>query len=100
AGQITRDEADSHPQRNVIYRAMGDQPDVEVDLFELLLSGDEALLLCSDGLSGKVPDEHLLRIWKTSVSPQEACDRMVAAANQAGGEDNITVIIVKGRPNG
>ncbi|MCU0519771.1 MAG: Stp1/IreP family PP2C-type Ser/Thr phosphatase [Anaerolineae bacterium] len=100
AGQIGRDEADAHPQRNVIYRAIGDQPEVEIDLFEVSLLGDEALLLCSDGLSGKVPDERLLDIWRTSVSPQEACDRMVTAANQAGGEDNITVIIVQGRIGG
>ncbi len=99
-GQITRAEAESHPQRNVIYRAVGDKPEVEVDLYEQVLGGGEALMLCSDGLSGMVPDERLLQLWKTSVSPQDACDRMVAAANQAGGEDNITVIIIQASPNG
>ncbi|MCX7681212.1 MAG: SpoIIE family protein phosphatase, partial [Anaerolineae bacterium] len=55
----------------------------------------EALLLCSDGLSGMLSDEAIWNIWKTSTSPQEACDRLVQAANQAGGEDNITVVIVQ-----
>ena len=95
AGQITAEEALNHPQRNVIYRAIGDQPEVEVDLYAQLLRPGEALLLCSDGLSGKVRDERLLQIWQASMSPQEACDRMVEAAVQAGGEDNITAVIIR-----
>jgi len=94
-GQITREEAANHPQKNVIYRVMGDKPRVKADLFEQQLAPGEALLLCSDGLSGMVPDEQIWQIWHTSTSPQEACDRLVAEANQAGGEDNITVVIVK-----
>jgi serine/threonine protein phosphatase PrpC len=94
-GQITKAEAARHPQRNVIYRVVGDRPRTEVDLFKQQLIPGEALLLCSDGLSGMVPDEQIWRIWRTSTSPQEACDRMVEAANQAGGVDNITVVIVQ-----
>jgi protein phosphatase len=94
-GQITKAEAARHPQRNVIYRVVGDKPRTEVDLFKQQLVPGEALLLCSDGLSGMVPDEQIWRIWRTSTSPQEACDRMVEAANQAGGVDNITVVIVQ-----
>jgi len=94
-GQITQEEASRHPQRNVIYRVIGDRATVETDLFERRLSAGEALLLCSDGLSGMLPDKAIWEIWKTSTSPQEACDRLVQAANQAGGEDNITVIIVQ-----
>lgn len=94
-GQITREEAATHPQKNVIYRTMGDKPRVEVDFFERQLAPGEALLLCSDGLSGMVSDEHIWQIWRTSTSPQEACDRLVEAANGAGGEDNISVIIVQ-----
>lgn len=94
-GQITREEAANHPQKNVIYRVMGDKPRVKADLFEQQLAPGEALLLCSDGLSGMVPDEQIWQIWHTSTSPQEACDRLVVEANQAGGEDNITVVIVK-----
>jgi len=95
AGQITRDEASHHPQRNVIYRVIGDKPHIEVDLFKQWLHIGEALLLCSDGLSGMVPDEQIWQIWRTSTSPQEACDRLVEAANQAGGVDNITVVVVQ-----
>ncbi|MGC9347857.1 MAG: Stp1/IreP family PP2C-type Ser/Thr phosphatase [Anaerolineae bacterium] len=94
-GQITREEAAIHPQRNVIYRVMGDKPNLSVDIYEEVVRPGEALLLCSDGLSGMVHDRDIWRIWHTSASPQEACDRMVEAANQAGGEDNITVVIVQ-----
>lgn len=94
-GQITAEEAAHHPQRNVIYRVIGDRPHVQPDLFEQRLAPGEGVLLCSDGLSGMVSDEQLWQIWRTSSSPQEACERMVAAANQAGGEDNVTVVIVQ-----
>lgn len=94
-GQITRAEAAHHPQKNVIYRVIGDKARTEADLFEQQLAPGDALLLCSDGLSGMVTDEQMLQIWNTSASPQEACDRLVEAANEAGGEDNITVVIVK-----
>lgn len=94
-GQITRAEAAHHPQRNVIYRVIGDKPRTDIDTFEQRLAPGEALLLCSDGLSGMMPDEKIWYIWQTSTSPQEACDRLVEAANQAGGVDNITVVIVQ-----
>ncbi len=94
-GQITREEAINHPQRNVIYRVIGDKPRTEADLFEQRLAPGEALLLCSDGLSGMVRDEQIWNIWRTSTSPQDACDRLIEAANQAGGEDNITAVIVQ-----
>jgi serine/threonine protein phosphatase PrpC len=95
AGQITRDEAARHPQRNVIYRVIGDRPDIEIDIFEQRLAPGEALLLCSDGLSGMVPDEQIWPVWQSSTSPQQACDRLVEVANRAGGMDNITVVIVQ-----
>lgn len=94
-GQITRAEAAIHPQRNVIYRTVGDKKEVEIDVFQEPLRLNEAILLCSDGLSGPVSDERMWHIWRTSSSPQEACDQLVEAANTAGGEDNITVIIVQ-----
>jgi protein phosphatase len=93
--QITREEAVNHPQRNVIYRVIGDKPGLEVDLFEQRLRPGQAILLCSDGLSGMVSDEKIWQTWRTSTSPQEACDRLVEAANRAGGEDNITIIIAQ-----
>jgi protein phosphatase len=94
-GHITPREAVDHPQRNIIYRVIGDQSRVEADVFEQQLDYGEALLLCSDGLSGTVPEERIWQIWRTATSPQEACDRLVEAANQAGGDDNITVVIAQ-----
>ncbi len=94
-GQLTPEEAARHPQKNVIYRVIGDKHPPEVDLFEESLNPGEALLLCSDGLSGMVTDEKMWHIWHTSASPQEACDRLIKAANQAGGVDNITAVIVQ-----
>ena len=94
-GQITPEEAIRHPQKNVIYRVIGDKPRLEPDLFELYLAPGEALLLCSDGLSGMVSGDQIWHTWRTSTSPQEACDRLVELANQAGGEDNVTVVIVQ-----
>ncbi|MEA3338347.1 MAG: Stp1/IreP family PP2C-type Ser/Thr phosphatase [Chloroflexota bacterium] len=94
-GQITREEAARHPQKNVIYRVIGDKAHTEVDLFDQTLTPGDTLLLCSDGLSGMVTDEQMWQIWNNSTSPQEACDQLVEAANEAGGEDNITVVIVQ-----
>jgi protein phosphatase len=94
-GQITRAEAAIHPQRNVIYRTVGDKKEVEVDVYQEPLRLNEAILLCSDGLSGLVSDERMWHMWRNASSPQEACDRLVEAANTAGGEDNITVIVIQ-----
>lgn len=92
--QITREEARFHPQRNVIYRTVGDKANLEVDVSKHTLAVDEYLLLCSDGLSGMVEDHTIHRIVSTSASPQIACDELVNAANAAGGDDNVTVILV------
>ena len=94
-GQIKPDEARTHPQRNVILRSLGERPEVEVDIFlQDLLPGDR-LLLCSDGLSGMLDDQKMQIIIQESQSPQVACDYLVDAANLAGGEDNISVILVE-----
>jgi protein phosphatase len=95
SGQITREEAVNHPRKNVIYRVIGDKPKIEVDISTQDLASGEALLLCSDGLSGMVSDDEIWQIWTASLSSQEASERLVAAANQAGGEDNISVIVVQ-----
>lgn len=93
--QITREEARHHPQRNVIYRTIGDKAKVDLEVGVHLLKPGEQLMLCSDGMSGMVDDQAMYRIIKASASPQQACDELVAAANRAGGEDNISVILVK-----
>jgi PPM family protein phosphatase len=93
-GQISPAEARTHPQRNVIYRTLGDEAPLEVDQFsESLFSGDQ-LLLCSDGLTGKLEDSEIWEIVTTSASPQDASERLVDAANEQGGEDNTSVVIL------
>jgi len=94
-GRITPEEAKVHPQRNVIYRTVGDKPQLEVDTFERRLNVGDRLLLCSDGLSGMVEDEDIQRIVMTSLDPQEACGRLVQAANDNGGDDNVTAVMVQ-----
>jgi protein phosphatase len=95
-GQITREEARQHPQRNVIYRTMGDKAKLEVDTASHNFNPGDRLLLCSDGLNGMVEDEMMRQIvMEDSKSPQEACDMLVQAANAAGGDDNITVVILE-----
>lgn len=94
-GQITREEAVDHPQKNVIYRVMGDRSKVESDVFEQRLQIGEGLLLCSDGLSGMIDDNRIWHIWNTSYSPQDVCERLIEEANQAGGEDNVTVVVIQ-----
>jgi serine/threonine protein phosphatase PrpC len=94
-GQITQEEAAVHPQRNVLYRALGQgepfRPDISTS--PLLRSG--YLLLCSDGLWGVVPEEQLPQMVSASTTLRQACQKMVDAANEAGGPDNITAILVQ-----
>jgi len=93
--QITREEARHHPQRNVIYRTIGDKLRVDVDVSVHTLSPGDCLLLCSDGLCGLVDDQTIFRIVLKADTPQAACDALVDAANAAGGDDNISVILIK-----
>lgn len=93
-GQLTPEEAAAHPQRNVLYRAIGQGANLEVDVFTEPVPRDGYLLICSDGLWGVVPDDDILRIVANSNHPQAACDELVRAANAAGGPDNITAVIV------
>jgi protein phosphatase len=93
--QITREEARHHPQRNVIYRTIGDKSTIDVEVSLHTLAVGDYLLLCSDGLSGMVPDEAMHKIVMSSGSTQAACEELIRAANAAGGEDNVSVILVK-----
>jgi protein phosphatase len=93
--QITREEARFHPQRNVIYRTIGDKSKIEVEVSANLLDPGDYLLLCSDGLSGMLDDQTILKRVLEASDPQAACDALVAAANAAGGDDNISVVLVQ-----
>jgi protein phosphatase len=93
--EISADAAREHPQRHVLTRAVGVRPQVEPDLAELSPNEDDVFVLCSDGLTGHVRDEEIARAAGGGVDPQEAVDHLIALANSRGGEDNITVVIVR-----
>ena len=94
-GQITEQEASYHPQRNVLYRALGQGETLEPDISTLLAPKGGYLMICSDGLWGVVPEEVISYTIMNAPHPQIACNQMVDAANQAGGPDNISVILVR-----
>ncbi|MGB7340224.1 MAG: PP2C family serine/threonine-protein phosphatase [Phototrophicaceae bacterium] len=94
-GQITREESEYHEQRNVLYRAIGQNEDVEVEIHRKRLVSNSALLICSDGLWNMVNDNDILEIVKNSQDPQDACSKLIALANAHGGTDNITAILIK-----
>jgi PPM family protein phosphatase len=94
-GQITREEAATHPQRSIITRAIGVSREVDVDSMSLDLEPGDQLLLCSDGLTGVVEDEVIEGELTPDVEPEEALDRLVERANAAGGPDNITIVILR-----
>lgn len=94
SGHITDDEARTHPRRNIITRALGIEPDVKVDWWTLPLVRGDRFLLCSDGLVDEVNDDAITETLRSVDDPQEAVDSLVALANEGGGRDNITVIVV------
>jgi protein phosphatase len=94
-GQLSEEEAAVHPQRNVLYRAIGQGANLEVDVFSMPTPKGGYLLICSDGLWGVVPDPTMLEIIHSAANPQKACEQLVQAANFAGGPDNISVVLVK-----
>lgn len=93
-GRISAAEAPHHPQRNVISRALGIDEDVAVDTSSLALERGDRLLICSDGLTSMLSDEQIASMMAADIPAQEVADRLVTAANEAGGEDNITVVVL------
>lgn len=94
-GQISAEAAAVHPQRNVLYRAVGQGDQLEIDLHLIDLPPRSRLLLCCDGLWGMLSDAVIQAILASAKTPQDACNELIAAANEAGGRDNITVVIVE-----
>jgi serine/threonine protein phosphatase PrpC len=94
AGLLTKDQARSHAQRNVITRSLGTQAEVEVDVFSEELEEGDTIILCSDGLSGSIGEDDLRAIVNQYV-PQESVYHLVERANENGGPDNITAIVVR-----
>jgi serine/threonine protein phosphatase PrpC len=93
-GQATPEEALTHTHRNVLYRAVGQAGSLEVDTYMQPLPVGSCLLLCSDGLWGMVSDEEIAHILTYAPTPQKALEQLTATANQNGGDDNITAVLV------
>jgi serine/threonine protein phosphatase PrpC len=93
-GQITEKEASVHPQRNVLYRAIGQGDPFEPDINTLPFPRPGFLMMCSDGLWGVVPEQEIFRMIHAAPTPTIACQQLIDAANEAGGPDNISVILV------
>jgi PPM family protein phosphatase len=94
-GQLTVEEAEEHPQRSIITRALGPEPDVEPDVHTHQARSGDVFLLCSDGLTSMVREERLHEILTGSDSLASAVDRLVDEANRAGGRDNITAVLFR-----
>jgi PPM family protein phosphatase len=96
AGMLTEAEAEKHPLRNVITRALGGALQVTPDASEISAQKGDVFLLCSDGLTGMVPENEILRVVTANASDlQKACQQLIDAANERGGLDNVTAVLVR-----
>ena len=94
-GGLKREQARSHPDKNIITRAIGAQDEVEIDFFQMTLSRDDIILMCSDGLTNMIDDEEIRMILQGQRDIVEKAETLVNAANNNGGKDNIAVILVE-----
>ena len=93
-GEITETEAENHPHRSVLTRALGVEGNVRVDETKVEVHDGDRLLLCTDGLTGMLSEDEIMSVLQDVRDPQEAVDRLVREANRAGGIDNITAVII------
>jgi protein phosphatase len=94
-GKLTEEQAAEHPQRSIITRALGPEPNVEVDTWTYPVRAGDVLLLCSDGLTSMVSEEGIAEVLASAENLDEAGRRLIEAANEAGGRDNITVVLFR-----
>ena len=94
-GKLTEAQAAEHPQRSIITRALGPEPDVEVDTFDYPVQSGDVLLLCSDGLTSMVSEDRVAETLLSASTLEEAADALIREANDAGGRDNITVVLCR-----
>lgn len=94
-GVLSPEEARSDPRRNQILRALGVRDDIEIEVAPVSLQPGDAYLLCSDGLHGMIEDEEIMRLASGGDDPQVAVDALIAAANAAGGTDNVTCLLAR-----
>lgn len=97
-GRIEPGEADRHPQRNILTQALGVEDDVDVEILSFELQPGDRLLLATDGLHGQINDSRIREILTSTTDPEAACATLVEEANAAGGEDNVTVVLVDAEP--
>lgn len=95
AGRLTKEEARNHPKSNLLYRTIGSEENLQVDTFQIEIEKGGAVLLCTDGLWGEVSDHDMHMVMKREMSAQDAVLRLVQKANDNGGKDNITAVMVK-----
>lgn len=95
SGVLTSNQARNHPLRNVVTRAVGSRWDLQVDLLTEDAKDGDLYLLCSDGLSTMLEDDEILQILKAESTAEAACEKLIERANEAGGEDNITAIVIR-----
>ncbi|MHB8463321.1 MAG: Stp1/IreP family PP2C-type Ser/Thr phosphatase [Acidimicrobiales bacterium] len=93
-GQLDPAEVDAHPQRHILTRALGIQPEIDIDVWEVLPVVGDRIVLCSDGLVREVTDDQIASVLRRLAEPAEAASELVARARAQGGSDNITVIVV------
>lgn len=94
-GEVSPEAARVHPDRNIITRAVGGGHEIEVDFFEVSLREGDRILMCSDGLTDMLEDEEIFEIINEKQDVQEAIDELIEAANDYGGNDNITIILTE-----
>jgi protein phosphatase len=94
-GKLTEEQAAEHPQRSIITRALGIEGDVEVDTWSYPMRAGDVILLCSDGLTSMIGEEQIARILSGETSLDRVADGLIGAANDAGGRDNITVVLFR-----
>jgi len=95
SGQITKEDAENHPRKNVLLRALGTEEKVAMDISTIMFEEGDLLLLCSDGLSNKVSESEMAEVLKSGGNLEQKASRLVSLANEYGGEDNITLAIVE-----
>ncbi|MEW9050423.1 MAG: Stp1/IreP family PP2C-type Ser/Thr phosphatase [Neobacillus sp.] len=95
SGQISREDAEHHPRKNVLLRALGTEKTVEMDIKTIIFEEGDILLLCSDGLSNKVTEHEMMGILQSEKSLERKAGTFISRANENGGEDNITLVIVE-----
>lgn len=93
SGSISRDEAENHPRRNVITKALGCTEDIQVDISDYDIISNDIILLCTDGLTKTMDNDDIKKIIKDARCPEIACEMLIKKANENGGEDNTTVVV-------